>query len=101
MDKGIFNMNSGDDEDVQSINTQETTVEDEQNQEAEDTSMDDDKEQIDRYISDIPYPTTKEDMIEFAKTQGDSISFLDKLDKLPEGTYESAEEVHSAINEFE
>lgn len=100
MDTSIFNMKSSDDGGDSGGMDEETMPE--EDWEAMGGDMEGDgKEQINSYLSDIPYPSTKEDMIEFAKSHGDGNSFLDKLDRIPEGMYESPEEVRSAINEFE
>ncbi len=53
--------------------------------------------QVQRFLSGIDYPVSKEDLVNHARDKGADENIIEALEKLPEQTYESANDVSQAI----
>jgi hypothetical protein len=56
---------------------------------------------VNEYIDDLPYPATKDDIVEFARSQGADMDVTDTLDQLPNQDYETPADVEAALGELE
>lgn len=55
--------------------------------------------QIKKYVGDLHYPATREELYNHAKVNGAPVAVLEKLDYLPQNVYQSAQDVHDALAE--
>lgn len=56
---------------------------------------------VNDYLDDLPYPATREDIINFARNQGAEVDVIDTLDQLPDQDYETPADVEAALGETE
>ncbi|GLY90739.1 DUF2795 domain-containing protein [Actinoallomurus iriomotensis] len=52
---------------------------------------------VQKYLSGMSYPATKEQLVEHAKEKGAPENVLDELARLPEGEYDGPNRVSSAV----
>lgn len=60
-----------------------------------------DMDMINDYIDDLPYPATKEEVLDFARSQGADMDVMDTLDQLDDQEYETPADVEAALGEVE
>lgn len=58
-------------------------------------------DEIMKYISGVPYPATKDDVRDYAESQGADDDVMDELDNLPDETYETPGDIEAALGETE
>jgi hypothetical protein len=58
------------------------------------------KNNIHQSISGIPYPASKEELIEYASTHGTSGEVIDLLEKLPPIEFQNEPQVLSTLKEY-
>jgi hypothetical protein len=51
-------------------------------------------------LSGLPYPATKQDLIEYARARSDNGGVVDILEKLPEMEYNNEPQVLSTLKEY-
>ena len=56
-----------------------------------------DDEQIKQYIHGVTYPTTKDEIVDYAKSHDANMGVVNKLDMLEDGKYETPEGVEDSI----
>jgi hypothetical protein len=53
--------------------------------------------EVQKYLSGMDYPASKEQLVEHAKSKGASKEILDELDRLPDEEYDGPNRVSSAV----
>lgn len=53
--------------------------------------------QVDSLLNSLPYPIGKNDMVQFARKHGANDQMIGMLDKLPDKTFNNAQELKSSI----
>jgi hypothetical protein len=54
--------------------------------------------EVQKYLSGMDYPATKEELVEHAQKQGAPQDILEALKQVPEGEYEGPNKVSSAVS---
>lgn len=54
-------------------------------------------EQAQMYLSGVAYPATKEEILDYARMQGDDMNVLKMLEMLPDMVYDSPREIEEEI----
>ncbi|MCW2944382.1 MAG: hypothetical protein JWR24_1099 [Actinoallomurus sp.] len=55
--------------------------------------------QVQKYLSGMSYPATKEELIEHAKSQNAPKEILEALEKIPDDEYDGPNKVSSAVGD--
>jgi hypothetical protein len=53
--------------------------------------------EVQKYLSGVDYPATKEQLVEHAKSQGAGRDIIEALSSLPDGEYDGPNKVSSAV----
>ena len=57
--------------------------------------------QVQKFLSGMDYPASKEEIVEHAKSNGADENIMDTLEQLPEEDYETPADVSKAIGEID